>query len=342
MNDPLSKKVLSTKFLESLFEAARNKGMSRETLLVKAGLDPLLEDDIPEHISGSEYLTLLDLATSTIPDPDFGLHVGEAIKPGHYGILGYACMSSASAKDLIDRVDRYQRLVTDICSVSTEITEHSIIQRFDFDSEPYPHRQLAEENLAGSFTFVKWISGTNIPPVSVNFQHPKPSCTEEHKRIFNCPIQFNQHTTSIHYPLEYLMDNLPQADPVLARRMDSLADEKILKIPSNDGLIESSRVKLADLLQSGVPTIERLAESMALNVRTLQRQLSAEDISYKTLLDETRCKLASIYMKQHDLSLTDIAFLLGFSEQSSFQRAFKRWTGQTPGSYRKSINSGVR
>jgi len=329
--------MVSTKFLESLFEASHEKGMDKEQLLNEASSSPISFDTNLDCISGSDYVYLLKLATEKLPDPDFGLHVGEAIKPRHYGVLGYACMSSKGVEDLIRRVDRYQCLVSNICSVSTTKNNDGIVQVFSFGTCPLPPRQLAEENIAGALTFAKWISGCNTPPLYIHFQHPEPKNTGEHQRIFNCPIFFNQDRTEIQLPKEYILEDLPQADPSFAKKMDRYAEEQILKLPQSDSIIDQASVKLADLLQSGIPSIEKLADAMDINIRTLQRQLKAEGLGYKALLETTRGQLASIYMQQESLSLTDIAFLLGFSEQSSFQRAFKRWTGDTPGKYRKSL-----
>ena len=286
--------IVSTKFLDSLFEASHEKGMTKEQLLKETSASPISIDTNLDCISGRDYVYLLELAAEKLPDLDFGLHVGEAIKPRHYGVLGYACMSSKGVEELIRRVDRYQCLVSNICSVSTTKNKDGIVQIFTFGTCHLPPRQLAEENIAGAFTFVKWISGCKIDPLSINFQHSEPKNTDEHQRIFNCPIFFDQDRTEIQLPKEYILEDLPQADPSFAKKMDRYAEEQILKLPQSDGVIDQAKVKLADLLQSGIPSIEKLAATMGINIRTLQRQLKAEGLGYKALLETTRGQLASI------------------------------------------------
>ena len=209
--------------------------------------------------------------------------------------------------------------------------------QFDCKASPYPPRHLAEEHLVGIMIFSQWISSTTSSPSEVCFQHPKPSDTSEHERIFSCPILFDQNETAIYFPIEFLAAPLTQADPVVSKMMDGYAEQQLIKLPKGENLIDQSRVALATLLQSGEPSLEKLANHLEINMRSLQRRLKEEGLSYQSLLEKTMRQLALAYIQQSHLSLTDIAFLLGFSEQSSFQRAFKRWTEETPGRYRKNL-----
>lgn len=103
---------LAVSFLQSLFDVVRNTPISQEALLEAAGLDLILTEDSYQRISGTQYCHLLDVAAAQCKDVDFGLHVGEAIKPGHYGVLGYACMSSRTFEETVRRMQRYQYLGT--------------------------------------------------------------------------------------------------------------------------------------------------------------------------------------------------------------------------------------
>lgn len=334
----LSKGFLSTKFLQSLIEVCAHKGINLTQLQEDASI--VIPDLADEQgiISNEAYCDLLESASKLCSDDYLGLHVGEAIKPGHYGVLGYACMSSNNLEDALQRALRYQTLVSDICQISIQQKDNHVVQKFHFPYHPLPSKHLAEENVAGAVSFAKWIAGINSFPIEVHFQHSAPQDISEHQRIMGCEVLFDQPETLLLYSNDYLQTPLPQADNIMLQMMERYAEELLMKLPKSDSLIDKASAILADVLQSGEPSIEKLASAMSTNIRTLQRQLKIENINYQTLLDQVRQQLALIYINQDELSLTDIAFLLGFAEQSSFQRAFKRWTEQTPGRYRKTLS----
>jgi len=326
---------LAVSFLQSLFDVVRNSPITQEALLEAAGLTLILTEDSCQRISGTEYCHFLDVAAAQCKDVDFGLHVGEAIKPGHYGVLGYACMSSRNFEEIVGRLQRYQYLVSDIGANTIQHEGDTIKFQFECKVSPFPPRQLAEEHLAGIVTFCHWISRADKTPIRVHFQHSKPDNIDEHKRIFACPVLFDQAETAIYFPAAYLTEALPQADSTVSKMMDSYAEEQLAKLPKGEGLLDQAEVALAELLQNGEPSLEGLASHLSINTRSLQRRLKESNLSYHGLLEKIRHQLALSYIQQKRLSLTDIAFLLGFAEQSSFQRAFKRWTGETPGRFRK-------
>ncbi len=326
---------LAVTFLQSVFEVTQRAGIEQQRLVTAAGLEPSLLQDQSQRISGDAYCQLLDTAASLCHDNDLGLHVGEAIKPGHYGVLGYACMSSSTVAEMIQRMLRYQSLVSDIGINRITAEGDNLKLQFICDVSPYPPRHLVEEHLAGMVVFSRWLSSNQQSPNAVRFQHPQPDNIQEHQRIFNCPLFFGQTESAVLFPASAISLQLPQADPALSQLMDSYAEQQLATLPEGDGLLKEAHQALAELLKGGEPTLERLADKLGLSARSLQRSLKDEGLTYLELLDRIRRQLALSYIRQGHLSLTDIAFLLGFAEQSSFQRAFKRWTGETPGRYRR-------
>jgi len=329
---------LAISFLQSLTSVVQNSGISEQKLFAQAGLVIDQTKDSHQRISGDEYCRLLDMAAKVCKDPNFGLHVGQAIKPGHYGVLGYACMSSKTLDEVLNRMQRYQTLVSDIGVNRFELKDENVKIRFDCDVQPYPPRQLSEEHLAGMVTFSRWIKQEDNSPEKIHFQHPEPEDTSEHQSIFNCPVLFSQAETAIYYASKYLTDPLPMAAPDVSKMMDGYAKKLLENMPEGEGFHEQASKALVILLQDGKPSLERLSKQLNIDVNTLKSRLKAEDISYQNLLDTSRRTLALTYIAQSSLSLTDIAFLLGFSEQSAFQRAFKRWTGETPMRHRKTLS----
>ena len=148
---------LAVSFLQSLASVVRQHGVSEQSVFDQVDIAVDQTKDSHKRISGDEYCRLLDKASEICKDPNFGLHVGQAIQPGHYGVLGYACMSSKTFDEILNRMQRYQTLVSDIGHTSIELQEDLIQIKFSCDVKPYPPRHLAEEHLAGIVTFSRWV-----------------------------------------------------------------------------------------------------------------------------------------------------------------------------------------
>jgi AraC-like DNA-binding protein len=198
-------------------------------------------------------------------------------------------------------------------------------------------RHTSEETLAAWVTFGHWISGLDLAPTLVRFQHPQPADISEHLRIFRCPLLFEQADNALVYPKRLLSAPLGQADAQMRLMLDAYADRQLAELKQGDSLLIRARELLAAQLVAGPVNLSTLAAALALSPRTLQRRLAEAGLSFSQLLDETRQPLVLHYLGDPTLELADIAFLLGFSEAGSLARAFRRWTGQSPGDYRRSL-----
>jgi AraC-like DNA-binding protein len=194
---------------------------------------------------------------------------------------------------------------------------------------------MAEENVTSWITFTRWITGQNLNPTSVSFTHSQPSDISEYQRIFDCPILFDQPMVEIHFPPQYAELPIIQHDPVMQKMMDAHAERLLQQFTHNDGFLGDVRKVLIDAMANDNASLEYVASELALTPRTLQRRLSEQDETFKSMLDKTRKALALTYINQSFISLPDLTYLLGFSDQTAFQRAFKKWTGLTPSKYRK-------
>jgi len=198
-------------------------------------------------------------------------------------------------------------------------------------------RQLSEETLAGWVSFGRWISGLDIAPTEVRFQHSAPADTSEHARIFRCPVQFDQPDNALVFPRRLLAAPLSQADAQVRGMLDAYADRLLAELNQGHGVLDRARLELARQLPEQGPDLEAIAAALALTPRTLQRRLREGGLSFSQLVDETRQQLALHYLRDPALELAEIAFLVGFSEAGSLARAFRRWTGTSPGEYRRHL-----
>jgi AraC-like DNA-binding protein len=171
-------------------------------------------------------------------------------------------------------------------------------------------------------------------PSAVTFQHAAPRDISEHLRLFRCPVQFGAPSNKLSFASSLLSQPIDKADASLCALLDRHAQELLEKFPPRDSLINQVRSIIATEFRGGDPSLEHVAEQLTLTPRTLQRKLQELGTSHNELLDQMRRQLAMRYLREDHMAICEVAYLLGFSESSSFHRAFKRWTGVTPKEFR--------
>jgi AraC-like DNA-binding protein len=305
-------------------------------------LSPQLLAQRDQRIAASTYLELLGHGVRLTGDEQLGLHLGEAVRPGYYGVLGYLIMSCATLADALHRQARYAALVGNLGQVdlADEPPRAGLEPQVAHSWQPLlpqQKRQLSEETLAGWVTFGHWISGLDIPPTEVRFQHSAPVDTSEYQRIFRCPVLFDQADNALVFPKRLLATPLGQADAQVRLMLDAYADRLLGEIQQGHSVLDRARLELSRQLPEVGADLQQIAARLALSPRTLQRRLREAGLSFNQLVDETRQQLVLNYLRDPALELAEIAFLVGFSEPGSLARAFRRWTGQSPGEYRRSL-----
>lgn len=333
---------ISIAYVQGLVDHLERRGVAPQRLLAGVQLEPSILDQREARIAASVYVDLLELGLALSGDADLGLHLGEAVRPGHFGVLGYLLMSCATLGDALHRQARYAELVGSLGRV--ELADeppragHEPLVRHRWEPLlPRQQRQLAEETLACWLRFGHWISGLQQAPLEVRFRHPAPADTTEHRRIFRCPVLFGQADNALVFPRSLLALPLGQADSQIQRTLDAYAGRLLESIRRGEGVLERARQCLAERLPEQAVDLEALAGELALSPRTLQRRLRDSGLSFSRLVDETRQQLVLHHLRDPALELADVASLVGFSETGSLARAFRRWTGQSLGQYRRTL-----
>lgn len=326
--------TMSCNYLRGITEYLMQRQLNADAFLAEFGLNADMLEDSAKRIPVGDYQAMLVRAGELADDPNAGLHIGECIKPGQYGVLGYSVMSCKTAQEAFDRHMRYENLVSDR-SVSTYHIEGEQV-RLSWYTKGLPiNRYMAEENIASWITFARWITGQGLSPSLIKFRHPQPDDLSEYQRIFACELAFEQEMVEVIFPLSYMDMPIIQHDPVMREMMDAYADRLLEQLSQCDGFISGIRKLMIADMATGSISLDGIAGAMHLTPRTLQRRLSEQGESFKGLLDKVRKELALTYIAQPFIDLAELAYLLGFSDQTAFQRAFKKWTGSTPGKYRK-------
>lgn len=309
-------------------------GLDKAYLLDFLGIEEkqLAEPDF--RLPARRYDDLFGLIVDNTGFDNFGLRCGQLIRPGHYGVVGYVVLNCHTFGEVLRQAERYQRLVGDVGNTVARVVGELVQIRWIPNIEPV-HPQMVEQHVTAIVSYAWWLTQVRHPPKAIYFTHAAPPDTQEHERFFGCPVFFGQTFNGLAFPVQYADIPVPQPDPQMREMMVQHAESLLAQLSERSEFIDKIKASLAIRMADAIPTLEDVAEQFALHPRALQRKLQDEGINFKQLLDETRKEAALHYIGDKAVGLPEIAFMLGFSEQAVFQRAFKRWTGKTPGRFRK-------
>ena len=337
-------------YLQPLLEVANAAGISAAQLLAACSLPPGLLDAPGETIGAEEYVRLLATAADMSGDALFGLHVGEKVKLGTYNVYGLILLSCRNVGQVLQQTMRYEGLAHDL-GRSALITESAGAQYVWHSHFPHATRHLVESVFAGIRVFGQWLTGMPLPGSRICFTHARPPLSpaqwREVIRILGQEPEYGASANLAEFDARLLEWPVPNADvslyPVLQQHAEQLLRNKAQQQAENDIVTQvrqAIRQHLAQDLGQNQVRLALIAAQLDRNPRTLQRKLGERGCSFQQILDQTRYQLACEYLQQCALSLADIAFLLGFQEQSSFTHAFKEWSGQNPGAWREKHPAG--
>jgi AraC-like DNA-binding protein len=321
-------------YARALFQYLEEHRVAIAPLLHEAGLVRSDLDDADRRIAAAQYAHLWKQGEALTGDVHLGLHAGAIPRPGKYGILGFAMMACDTLGEALERQRRYQDLVgktgvSELRQLAPDLAELRWRSPLAGLS-----RHIAEEHVASWTAFAELLIGRGEHPDYVCFEHAPAGDTEAYARALGCEARFEQPHTAIGFTPALLDRPIRDQNPALKRLLDGHAEQLLTARRQAADAVGDVWQAVSGALVSGVPTLESIAQSLGCSPRGLQRRLAARGQNFKELIDEVRRGLALRYVDDASLSLLDIAFLLGFSEQSGFQRAFKRWTGSTPGAWR--------
>jgi AraC-like DNA-binding protein len=309
-------------------------GHDSRAIFESAGLDPAKLNDPDARYPIDGMGRLWRLAAQVTRDPYFGLTTANHWHPTTLSALGYSWMASDSLRDALVRMSRYGRIVSTVADMALEESDENFAFRLQ---SRLPRVEVPNEAVdAALATLVKMCRmsyGEDFHPLRVATIRPEFDDPTRYLNFFRAPVEFSAESNVLYFSKISLEEHLPTANPRLARINDKVITEYLAQFDKRSTATRV-RAKLIDLLAAGHVTQQDVADSLHMSLRTLQRKLSEEQTSYKDLLGETRKELANQYLREAHLSVSEVTYLLGFSEPSNFARAFKRWTGHTPSEFR--------
>lgn len=288
------------------------------------------------RIPAEQEAKLLQLAVNQTHDPLFGLHMGERVRPNSTGALGYAVMSGSTLREAVELLMKYEKFRSELGEYALEEEEDTfsiVWTPVSGDAEANRHR--VESAFSMWVNFGRWVTRTLNNPLEVQFQHRAPDIEiSEYHRIFNCPVYFDSRQSRIILDKRLLDLPLADADDEVHRVMSQRVDHLLANHLARGSFLANVRLAIENDLAEGSPSLESLAERLNMRPWTLRRRLGSEGADYSALLDQCRIDLATRYLSSSNRPITEIASALGYSEQSAFNRAFKRWFNCTPAAYR--------
>lgn len=312
-------------------------GLDSAELCRAAGLDPQLMDDPNARYPVSATTRLWQLAVQASGDPAIGLRVSRFVSPTTFHALGYALVASGSLREVFERIVRYHQVVSD--ALELDFRQNGDRYQFRFRVPEGGIAPAIESLDAFAAIYVRTCRnrlGRDYAPLVVYLQRPEPLDPQPWHDVFRAPIFFGAEENLLEFACGDFDAQLDDGNPELAEHNETVLNRTLEQLKP---LTWERRVRTAieAQLPDGEPSAESVAKSLHLSVRSLQRHLADEGFRYDLLLSQCRQNLAMQHMRDPRSSLSEIAYLLGFADTSSFSRAFKRWTGQTPSQYREGL-----
>ncbi|MDB5417093.1 MAG: AraC family transcriptional regulator [Phenylobacterium sp.] len=321
-------------YARGLMELAVAKGASRRTLAERSGIELADLRDQDARIPFSRYVALMRAAKALAGDPALGLHYGDAVDIAEVSIVGLIGQASATPMDGFKQLNRYVRLIV-------ETDNEGGGDRFQMKARDGGLWMVDTRRHAAAFpeltesAFAQFVStprrlGLTAPLKAVHVTHSDPGYRDEYERVFGAPVTFDADWNALQIDPAWAPSNIARLPKYVFGVLSERADVLLKELETSKSVRGRVEALLLPILHTGETGMDRVAGKLGLSRQTLFRRLKAEGVTFETVLDELRRRLALDYMSGRKVSVNETAYLVGFSEPAAFSRAFKRWTGSSP------------
>jgi AraC-like DNA-binding protein len=285
----------------------------------------------------SKMTRLWDMAVYMTGDQQFGLKVGARAEPSDYYVLGHTWLASATLRGALERMCRYAHVLSTAISKADVVEEDGMIVYVESfpDPEIIVNRTADEAGIVAFFKLCEIIKRGRVRPLRVELIFPADTARSYLDEFLDCPVTYGNEREKFYFSRQEFEEPLPGFIPDVVDSTSRIAEQYLESLDQSKVATEVRRL-LVQMLPAGKADQDTIANRLYRSTSTLQRQLHAEGTSYRDILETTRRGLAEKYLRDGDYSQAEIAYMVGFSDQSNFARAFKRWTGMSPGQFQKS------
>ncbi len=318
----------------NLWKTIESYGVDPQPLFAAEDYKVTLPMDPSVRLSYEKIDRIRARAVEVCGDEAFGIRSATVYTASQLGALGYAWQASLTLRKAFERLERFVRLVNDKAVVLVEDIDACMVVtlKVNVSSECVTARD--DGALATITMMSRLVCGDRFRLQAVNFKHATPADPKPYFEYFGCQLNFDQAENQLLIPIGIADEFLTGANPELALLNDQVITRRLALLDRND-IVTRVKSALMEQLPNGGISDDSVAAAMHMSVRTMHRKLAEAEHNFRSLLVEVRRSLAELYILDNSLTLTEISLLLGFSEPSSFSRAFKGWTGSAPSEMRQ-------
>ncbi len=337
-----SSKTALVRLSEVVVRRAEELGVDRARLLAEAQVTESELADPDARIQSRKVLAIWRAVLDAIPDPDLGIELAERFELRDAGLVGYLMLHSPTLGEALSRLKRFFQILDE----SLPGTVQADGDRVEYALDPLPEQlgwmeRAADYDLGAVLSAVRELTGVDIEPLEVHLHYRKPD--RDLKRLhdlFRAPIHYDQAKLKLVFSRRSLDLPVAGAEAELGRYLESQAETVLGNLAPEGSMAERAERALWAGMKEGLLALEDVASTLAVSPRTLQRRLREEGLSFVEVRDAFREQMALTLLEGQDLAVYEVAFLLGYSEPSSFYRAFRRWVGTTPQEFRAEAHAG--
>ena len=332
---------ISTVFVHKALEATEafeSVGPSvRMALFESVGLDPSAPVDPGAMISDADFFGLLErIAELDDRGRSVPIHMGASMRCDDYGAFGLAFKSAPDLLSSYARVERFGKVVTSIANFRVGQDGPSVFMEVIQGRDRRLGLKMTNDlALAAAMSISREVSNDDFSLIAVHFMSDRPADDRAYQEHFRCPIHFGSDRDALEVMTTVASRANRLSDDGMSKFFETHLDTQLSQINDTTELERRIVDQIGEALSEGVPTLAEVAGRLGMSTRTLQRRLSADGLAYQDLVLGARKTLSEQLLQRTDYALAEIAFLTGFSDQSTFTRAFKRWHGETPANYRR-------
>ena len=319
-----------------VYQAMQRAGVDTDAIFRRLGVDENYLQRENLRTPHAAQVLFWQVVEDVTGDPDIGLHLGLHVPTYKGQVLEYLFLSSPTFGDGLRRAKNYQRLLTDAADL--ELHEgggedcYLVLNAAAEEIRRIGH--FSECFVQGVLTFFDSVTDGEFRPTAVHFEHERTQGQERVAEILGCPVSFGQGQTRLYFPPSLLEHPSPHHEPGLLALHERFASEQVAELEKQDIVGDVERL-VAEQLDSGEVTLDAVASRLNMKPRTLRTRLTEANTSFNQVVSQFRYRLACRLLAATDESIDEIVYLTGFSEPSTFYRAFKRWSGMTPIEYRR-------
>lgn len=286
------------------------------------------------QVSLDEAMACLEMIYSECPEPELALQIAHKISLSQLGALGYLFLSCDNLGEVFASTARFYRLVWTGMNLNIQVSPSSLTIIWTADDLAGAPQLLYSIGLAGTVRLIRLLVGENFSPMHIVLPEPRLTETGGWEDFFKCRVEFNGATAALTFAVNDLLLPVCNSGDTLRKSVEYQIETQLARVAHDNDFLKIVQQHIVRSLREGSANLRRIAADMSISEATLNRRLAARGSSFRQLLDDTRYSLAQVYLRDTQLSLTDISWLLAYSEQSAFSRSFRRRARLSPRQFR--------